>query len=91
MARASGTWLPASAGEWARRPWAPSIGSRAGVMRLAGKTIHFFSMIPLYPEALALKLRDGTDALIEGLDAAVLSDVVDPARKNVVRMRFGLF
>jgi hypothetical protein len=38
-----------------------------------------------------LKLRSGTDALLERFGKRGISDIVDPARPNVARKRFGLF
>lgn len=50
-----------------------------------GRTIHFWSLLPLYREEIALKLKKGTEALLERLDAADITDVIDPARPNVAR------
>lgn len=39
-----------------------------------------------------LKLREGTDALIERfVKHRIVSDIVDPGRRNVTKKRFGLF
>ena len=46
---------------------------------------------PLFEEEMHLKLRSGTDALLERFGKRGISDIVDPARPNVARKRFGLF
>ncbi|TWO69822.1 suppressor of fused domain protein [Caenimonas sedimenti] len=55
------------------------------------KEIHFMSVIPLYPQEMDLKLRSGTQKLLEKFDKAGFSDLIDPARTNVARKRFGFF
>lgn len=57
----------------------------------ADKRIEFLSLVPLYREEMELKLRKGSDALLEKLGKHDLSDVIDPRRINVARKRFGLF
>jgi hypothetical protein len=57
----------------------------------AEKQIEFFSMVPLYQEEMDLKLRKGTDALLEKFDKQGVTDIVDLNRKNVAKKRFGLF
>ncbi|MDQ1091051.1 hypothetical protein QE400_000464 [Xanthomonas sacchari] len=57
----------------------------------ADKTIVFMALVPLYPEEMALKLKQGAEALLDRFDAKGLQDVIDPARPNVARKRFGLF
>jgi hypothetical protein len=48
-----------------------------------GKTIRFWSLLPLYPSEMEFKLRHGVDALVERLIRANVSDVVDLTRPNV--------
>lgn len=55
------------------------------------KRIHFLAVVPLYREEMELKLRKGSDALLEKFGAHDISDAIDPARKNVAKKRFGLF
>ena len=55
------------------------------------KTIEFLAVVPLYPEELALKMRRGVQALTRKLEAAGVSDQIDPARRNVAKKRWGLF
>lgn len=57
----------------------------------AHKTIVFMSIVPLYPEEMALKLKKGSDALLDAFDAKGISDIIEPGRVNVARKRFGLF
>jgi hypothetical protein len=57
----------------------------------ADKEIVFYSIIPLYREEMDLKLRSGTDKLLERLFKKGVSDVIGPMRKNVGKKVFGLF
>ncbi len=57
----------------------------------AHKTIAFLAVYPLFAEEMDLKLRQGTDALLEGFERHGVSDIVHPRRKNVAKKRFGLF
>jgi hypothetical protein len=54
----------------------------------ARKTIRFLAVVPLYEEEIALKMRDGTEALLERLRRRGVTDVIEPARASVAR-RFG--
>lgn len=47
------------------------------------KTIQFYTLCPLYPEEMVLKMNEGAGALFELFEAADLSDVVDLHRPNV--------
>lgn len=55
------------------------------------KEITFLSVVPLYDEEMNLKLRVGLDELLDKLGNMNVSDVVDPARRNVAKKRFGFF
>jgi len=55
------------------------------------KEVHFFSLIPLYSEEMDFKLKHGPDALLEKLDKAGVTQIVDPGRKNTCKKLFGLF
>ncbi len=57
----------------------------------AKKEIHFFSLIPLYEEEMNLKLRKGSDELLEKFDKYNINDIVELNRKNVGKKLFGLF
>lgn len=50
----------------------------------SGKEIAFHEVLPLHADELALKLAEGTDALIERLDAAGVQPIVDPSRPSCV-------
>lgn len=47
-----------------------------------GKEIAFYEVLPLHADELALKLAEGTDALIDRLDAAGVQPIVDPGRPS---------
>jgi hypothetical protein len=48
-----------------------------------GELVHFFALVPIYPEELALKLKDGnSDRLFELLDAAQATELYAPNRSN---------
>ena len=69
-----------------------SVPSEFSTLRInESKEITFFAVVPLYPEEMDLKLRAGSEALLEKFDKAGVGDVVDPVRKNVAKKRFGLF
>jgi hypothetical protein len=51
------------------------------------KTVHFFAVLPLYPEEVRLKLSRGGDALLDRLDQHGIRDVVDPARPSCAEGR----
>lgn len=55
------------------------------------KTIHFFSLVPLYEEEMKLKLKKGAERLMDNLDKFDIGDIVDPIRKNTAKKRFGIF
>jgi len=50
----------------------------------AGKEIAFHEVLPLHADERALKLAEGTDALIDRLDAGGVTPIVDPARPSCV-------
>jgi hypothetical protein len=54
------------------------------------KEITFFSVVPLYADEMALKLREGVDELLDKFDSAELTDVIDPLRRSVLKKRFGI-
>jgi len=55
-------------------------------LRIDGKkTIRFLAVVPLYEEEMALKMRDGTAALLKLLGKHRVTDVIEPARKSVAR------
>lgn len=58
---------------------------------LPGKEVHFFNLMPLYNSEMSFKLKHGSDALLEKLDKAGVTPVVDPWRKNTCKRWLGLF
>jgi Suppressor of fused protein (SUFU) len=55
------------------------------------KTITFYAVVPLYAPEMTLKLRSGSDALLKKLGSGNVNDIVNPARRDVTRKRFGIF
>lgn len=47
------------------------------------KTIHFFSVLPIYAEEIDYKLQHGADSLLDRLDRHGVSELLDIARPNV--------
>lgn len=82
-------------------PYAPGVGFDGAIVLLAlsapeefdelvvsdDKTIDFLSVVPLYPEEMALKLEEGTDALIDLLSDNDIGDVIEPGRHNPAKNR----
>lgn len=52
-----------------------------------GGCVHFFSLVPIYPEELALKLAKGSDALVSRFDRAGVTEVYRPDRASAVAPR----
>jgi hypothetical protein len=69
---------------------APPITAPPEFMTLerGGERTCFWSVIPLYPEELDFKVRQGTDALFDRLTEYDVLDVVAPGRRNVCRRRW---
>lgn len=57
------------------------------------KTIHFYTIYPLYSEEVDLKMKQGSEALFDGFERVGLSDVLKLDRENSVKKKklFGLF
>jgi hypothetical protein len=55
------------------------------------KEIHFMSVVPIHAAEMSLKLLKGTDALTERFDRHGISELIDPARRDVARKRFFFF
>ena len=51
------------------------------------KTVHFYSLVPLYPEEVDFKLRQGVEALVERFDAGEVTELLDVRRANVCKGR----
>jgi Suppressor of fused protein (SUFU) len=52
-------------------------------LRVGGRAINFYAIVPLYEEEMTLKLRKGSGALAHLLDRAQVSELIDPGRPNV--------
>jgi hypothetical protein len=55
------------------------------------KTITFYAVVPLFEEELNLKLRLGSDALLERFGKKRISDIIDLSRPNVGKTPLGPF
>lgn len=55
----------------------------------AQKEITFYAVVPLYEEEMDLKLRSGTDELLERLGKRDITDIISLTRPNVAKKRFG--
>jgi hypothetical protein len=59
----------------------------------AGPKIHLYALYPLYDDEMTLKLAKGTDAVLGKMEAAGVTDLVNPARPSLLARKklFGLF
>lgn len=58
-------------------------------LSIAGvKTVTFFSVVPLYEAEMNLKLRSGTDELLDRFEEHSVSDIVDIRRRDTAPKRF---
>jgi hypothetical protein len=55
------------------------------------KTIDFLSLVPIYQEEMDFKLKKGLDPLLEKLENAEVTELLDINRKNVCKKKFGIF
>ncbi len=55
------------------------------------KTVTFYSVVPLYAKEMELKLRLGTDKLLDRFDKKDFNDIVSLERADVTVKRFGLW
>ena len=70
----------------------PSLPDEFQTLQLeTGETIHFYCLIPLYKEEIDLKNNKGLEALLDRLEAAEVSDVIDIHRKNSCPKKKGFF
>ena len=49
--------------------------------------INFWALVPLLPDELELKIKSGTPTLLEKMEKAKLSDILEPGRDSVLRPR----
>jgi hypothetical protein len=52
-------------------------------VRSDGATVRFWSLYPLYAEEMTLKLRKGSEAVLDHFESAGITDVIDKGRPNV--------
>lgn len=72
----------------------PALGTGDGMWSLkleGGKQIAFLGIMPVYEEEMNLKLRAGSDALLDKFSQAGLDDIVHSERRNVAKKRFFFF
>lgn len=55
------------------------------------KEIAFFSVIPLHPEEMEMKLKSGAGSLLQRFAARGMTDLIDIRRADVTKKRFGFF
>ncbi len=62
-------------------------------LKLDGKSINFYTMIPLYTDEVNLKMKKGVEALFDGFDKHGVNDIVRLDRPNTAKRKkfFGLF
>ncbi len=60
---------------------------RFASLELSDKTIHFYSILPLYTDEVNLKLKKGMDALFDGFDKIGLTELLDINRPNTVKKK----
>lgn len=51
------------------------------------KTIYFLAIIPLTRDEMELKLKRGSEALFDGFEQNRITEILDPARKSVIRKK----
>jgi hypothetical protein len=62
---------------------APSLPEEFATLEYDGRTIFFFTLLPLYREELAYKLEHGSDELYDLFSREGIDEIVRPGRKNV--------
>ena len=55
------------------------------------KTIHFYSVVPLYESEMNFKLKKGADALIKAFFDASVTEILDPKRRIAAKNKRFLF
>ncbi|MBM83926.1 MAG: hypothetical protein CMJ78_25500 [Planctomycetaceae bacterium] len=55
------------------------------------KTIHFYSVVPMYPEETDYKLSKGLDQLLQRFDKHQVSELLELDRRNVGKSRWKFF
>jgi hypothetical protein len=49
-----------------------------------GREVALLAMLPLLPDELEMKLTEGVDGLLDGLDAHGVTELLDPDRPSVL-------
>jgi len=62
-----------------------TLGGELAKLRLPGRSIHFYQLIPLFLEEIRFALLHGPDTLLARFAQYQMSDVVDPERRNACR------
>lgn len=52
------------------------------------KIIHFFSLVPVYPGEMSLKLREGSDVLEKLFEEKKVSEIVNPRRQDISKKQW---
>jgi hypothetical protein len=63
--------------------FAPSLPTEFMTLEYEGRSIFFFTLIPLYREELQFKLEHGSDELYDLFTREGIDEIIDPKRKNV--------
>lgn len=74
--------------------WLPDVEDKSGFFNLnmtSEKTVHFYTLIPLYKEELDYKNKHGEEELLNKLNKIGVTDVLNPSRKNSCKRLWGLF
>jgi len=50
-----------------------------------GRTVHFYAILPLYSEELDLKLKYGSDPLLDKFDEYGINEIIDLNRRNTCK------
>jgi len=53
-----------------------------------GKTVHLYTLVPLYEDEMQFKLEQGSDALFDKLDERQVDELLDLNRRSVLAKRF---
>ena len=63
----------------------------AWYLEAGGRKIQLFAVVPLHEDEMQLKLDNDLDVLLDALDDAQVSEVLQPDRPSAIRRRRGLF
>lgn len=74
--------------------WVPEVEDEANFFNLTvseGKTLQFYSLIPLYKEECDYSIQNGSNALLSKLGKVGTTSVVNLSRKNSCKKIFGIY